>query len=341
MVPTTWCEGCCPARTDYAIIVVEPTPQSVGAGTKVPDEDGTGIESLHAPAKRFHYRSIASNLVAFESICCCYTIERRSILLSPSSLVAQLYKMSQSKVALVTASSAGLGAAIARCFATADMRVVINYNASQDKATALLREIHGDNNSSAQHTMIQADVSKREEVIRLVEESMKAMGRLDVVVSNAGWTRMRNFNDLEENVDEDDWDRCFNMNVKTHLWLMHAAKKHLEETEGSFITTASVAGVKPSGSSLAYAATKAAQIHMVKSLAVICGPRIRVNTVSPGVLLTEWGQKFPEEKLRVMKEKTQLKRFATVEDVAEQVKVLAMSQSMTGTNSIIDSGITL
>jgi NAD(P)-dependent dehydrogenase (short-subunit alcohol dehydrogenase family) len=76
------------------------------------------------------------------------------------------------------------------------------------------------------------------------------MGRLDLVVSNQGWTRIRNFYDLDENVDEGDWDRCFNMNVKSHLFLFHAARKHLEKSGGSFITVASLAGVKPSGSSV-------------------------------------------------------------------------------------------
>lgn len=61
---------------------------------------------------------------------------------------------------------------------------------------------------------------------------------------------MRDIANLDDNVDEDDWDRCFNMNVKSHLWLFHAAKPHLENTEGVFITTASLAGVKFSGSSL-------------------------------------------------------------------------------------------
>jgi len=76
------------------------------------------------------------------------------------------------------------------------------------------------------------------------------MGRLDVVFSNGGWTALRDFQNLDDNVNEEDWDRCFNMNVKSHLWLMHASKKWLEESEGCFITTASLAGVRPSGSSL-------------------------------------------------------------------------------------------
>lgn len=107
--------------------------------------------------------------------------------------------------------------------------------------------------------------------------------------------------------------RCFLYNVKAHLFLLHAAKPHLEETEGAFITTASVAGVKPSGSSLPYSVTKAAAIHLSKALAVICSPKIRVNSVSPGLLMTEWGMQFPEEKREAARKATKLGRFATVE----------------------------
>lgn len=112
---------------------------------------------------------------------------------------------------------------------------------------------------------------------------------------------------------DEDWDKCFLYNVKAHLWLLHAAKAELEKSEGSFVTTASIAGVKPSGSSLPYSVTKAAAIHLSKALAAICSPKIRVNAVSPGLLLTEWGMKFPEEKREAAKEATKLKRLATVE----------------------------
>ena len=94
---------------------------------------------------------------------------------------------------------------------------------------------------------------------------------------------------------------------------MYAARAELEKSEGAFITTASIAGVKPSGSSLPYAVTKAAAIHLSKALAVICSPKIRVNSVSPGLLLTEWGMKFPEEKREAAKNGTKLKRLPTVE----------------------------
>lgn len=110
-------------------------------------------------------------------------------------------------------------------------------------------------------------------------------------------------------------------NVKSHLWLMHAAKAELEKTEGAFVTTASIAGVKPSGSSLPYSVTKAASIHLSKALAVICSPKVRVNAVSPGLLLTEWGMKFPEEKREAARDATKLKRLATVE-VSAFIKLL-------------------
>ncbi|OQD84170.1 hypothetical protein PENANT_c014G11376 [Penicillium antarcticum] len=150
------------------------------------------------------------------------------------------------------------------------------------------------------------------------------MGRLDVVVSNGGWTRIRNLDDLDQNVDENDWDQCFNINVKSHLFLLHAARKYLDETQGSFVTVASVAG--------SYSVTKAAQIHMVKCIARAVGPKTRVNSVSPGILMTGWGQKFPIEHLQTAKDVTLLKRVATVEDVAEAVQMLALNTSLTGHN---------
>lgn len=162
------------------------------------------------------------------------------------------------KVALITASSAGLGAAIAKAMVS-DMRIVLNYSSNASRANALAEElqktasqhkIEGEDNATPRVVAFRADLGKRSEIEDLVSAAIRTYGRLDVVVSNGGWTRIRNFNDLADNVDEDDWDRCFNINVKAHMWLMKAASPHLEASEGSFVTVASVAGVKPSGSSI-------------------------------------------------------------------------------------------
>ncbi|KAI5363564.1 Putative short-chain dehydrogenase/reductase SDR, NAD(P)-binding domain superfamily [Septoria linicola] len=253
--------------------------------------------------------------------------------------------MSAQKVALITAGTAGLGAQIARVLAP-DFRVAINYANNQSRAATLLEELEKiPSTTSSRETprfeAFQADVGDRPSIQNLVQQTVAKFGRLDLVVSNAGWTRITNFANLEEGMIDEDWDRCFLYNVKSHLWLMHAAKEHLEKTEGAFVTTASIAGVKPSGSSLPYAVTKAASIHLSKSLAVICSPKIRVNSVSPGLLLTEWGMKFPEAKREASRNNTKLKRLATVEDVAQQVRALALNQSMTGQNIILDGGLTL
>lgn len=158
-------------------------------------------------------------------------------------------------VALITAGSAGLGATTAKLFASTGMRVVINYASNASRASEVVQELEklspiakqgGAKNFSA----IRADLSKRDDIVRLVMEATTEMGKLDVVFSNGGWTMIRNFQDLDDNMNEEDWDKCFNMNVKSHLWLMHAARKWLDESEGVFITTASLAGVRPSGSSL-------------------------------------------------------------------------------------------
>jgi NAD(P)-dependent dehydrogenase (short-subunit alcohol dehydrogenase family) len=253
-------------------------------------------------------------------------------------------RMAPTKVVLITASSAGLGAQIARSFAP-DFRVVINYSSNAERAQSLLKELSFLQGSSSQSNprfhLVQADMSSKSSVHYLVKDTINTMGRLDVVVSNAGWTRMTTFTDIEQQVNDDDWDMCFIMNVKTHLWLAYAAKDALAQTEGTFISTASVAGVKPSGSSVPYAVTKAAQIHLMKSLAVILAPNVRVNSISPGLLLTEWGLKFPETKREAAVDNTKLKRLATIEDVADQVRTLALSRSITGQNICIDGGSSL
>lgn len=199
------------------------------------------------------------------------------------------------KVALVTASSAGLGAACVKALAP-HFRVVVNYHSRPEKAEEVIKAADAvapsylvSANEPRFHA-VQGDVSERSEIQRMVQETIDRMGRLDVVVSNGGWTRMTDFFTLEQQMVEEDWDRCFNVNVKAHLWLLYAAKPHLESNEetGSFITIASLAGVRPGGSSLPYSVTKAAEIHLTKCLALICGESVRCNSVSPGLMMTEW-----------------------------------------------------
>ncbi|CAK7205301.1 hypothetical protein SEUCBS139899_008070 [Sporothrix eucalyptigena] len=255
-----------------------------------------------------------------------------------------------SRVALVTASSAGLGAACVKALAP-HFRVVVNYHSRPQKAEEVIKEATAipplykhDASSGDRFVALQADVADRTSVQQLVQQTVDRMGRLDVVVSNAGWTRITDFMNLDDQVAEDDWDRCFNVNVKAHLWLLYAAKPHLEANpdKGSFVTVASLAGVRPSGSSVPYAVSKAAAIYLTRCLALVCGKSgVRCNSVSPGLLLTEWGQRFPEDKIEATKNKAVLGRLAEIDDVAAQVATLALSRSITGQNVVIDGGIAL
>lgn len=164
-------------------------------------------------------------------------------------------------VALVTASSAGLGAAVAKAFARQGARVVINYCNNREKADALVEELYAlystpgaahatHSTGKVQYVAIQADLNIRSDINGLIEQTVQLMGRLDILISNHGWTTFTNFMNIDENINEPDWDRCFNINIKSHLFLFHAAKEHLEASEGSFITISSISGIKPGGSCL-------------------------------------------------------------------------------------------
>lgn len=197
-------------------------------------------------------------------------------------------------------------------------RQVVNYANNSQRAKDLVDELHklpsnDERNESPRFECIQADVGDKAALDRMVKDVVDRFGRLDVVVSNAGWTRITNFMNLDEAMVDEDWEKCFLYNVKAHLWLFHAAKPELEKNSGAFITTASLAGIKPSGSSLAYSVTKAALIHLSKGLATIAAPNVRVNAMSPGLMLTEWGMQFAEEKREAARKASKLQRLPSIE----------------------------
>jgi len=165
--------------------------------------------------------------------------------------------MTSAPVILVTAGSAGLGAAVAKTFAKHGFNVAINYSSNTERAESLVAQLSNEestrepgNCEAAKYVAIRADLGAQADIQRLVKEVHSAMGRIDVVFSNGGWTRFRDTTSVEDNVVEEDWDRAFTMNVKSHLWLLHASKECLDETEGAFITTSSLAGISGMGSSL-------------------------------------------------------------------------------------------
>ncbi|EAW11182.1 SDR family NAD(P)-dependent oxidoreductase [Aspergillus clavatus NRRL 1] len=231
--------------------------------------------------------------------------------------------------ALITGGSRGLGAVVAQKYAAEGCNIAINYVSSKDAAEKLASELQTQYNVKA--ITIQGDASRREDCSNAVKTTIEQLGGLDIVISNAGWTKMTTFADLDA-MDDDDWDKCWSTNVKSSWYLFKEAAPTFNANPdgGVFIITSSTAAVTPSGSSLPYAVTKAAGLHLMKCLAQSQGSKVRVNAVLPGLLLTEWGQRFPPEKLQGFKNKAVLGKLPEVEDAAEAYVMLAKNPSMTG-----------
>ncbi|KAL6229830.1 hypothetical protein BDW75DRAFT_234892 [Aspergillus navahoensis] len=238
---------------------------------------------------------------------------------------------------LVTAGSRGLGAVVAQKFAAEGCNVAINYFSSKAAAEKVASEIRAQYNVKV--ILIQGDANIQSECQSMVQNTIEQLGGLDILVSNAGWTKVTTFNDLDA-MDEEDWDKCWSANVKGHLWLFKAALPTFRANPdgGVFLLTSSAAAVSATGSSLPYSVTKAAGLHLVKCLAQTQGNKVRVNAVLPGLLLTDWGLRFPKEKIEAYRAKTPLNALPELEDTADAYINTAKNSSMTGQAIQIDSG---
>jgi len=239
---------------------------------------------------------------------------------------------------LVTGGSRGLGELICLKFAQEGSNVAINYVSSGDKAKALASKI--DKEYGVKALAIQGDMGLQEDCVRSVKETISGLGGIDIIVSNAGYTNFTTFADLSA-PSLDDWDKCYAVNVKAQLFLIREALPTFNANAegGVFIMTSSIAGENIAGSSMPYSVTKAAQLHLMRCLAGTQGPKIRVNAVLPGLLLTEWGNKFPAEAIKATKEKAWLKKETDLEDTAQSFIDIARNSSMTGQKIQVDSGL--
>ncbi|CDK27115.1 unnamed protein product [Kuraishia capsulata CBS 1993] len=244
------------------------------------------------------------------------------------------------KVALITGGSAGLGAEVAVQLAQEGVDLAINYANSRERAENLQKKIETEYDVKV--VLIQASIFEAGAAELLVAKTIESFGRLDIVVSNAGWTKVVPYEDLDA-LDEELWDGCFNANVKSHFYLYKAAKKHLEANEdgGCFLVSASVAGRIVYGSSIPYAVSKSALIHLVKFLAKTQGTKIRVHAICPGLLLTEWGQKFGPERIKTATDQTPIKKLPELDECASHYIHLAKLSSSTGTVVAIDGGVSV
>ncbi|ATO12643.1 polyketide synthase [Micromonospora sp. WMMA2032] len=238
--------------------------------------------------------------------------------------------MTDKPVALVTGSSSGIGAAVARRLGGAGYRVVVNSARSREAGEKLAAEL-------PDAVYLAADVADPAGSAGLVEAAVQTYGRLDVLVNNAGRTRLIPHADLAAATGEV-WREILDLNLIGTWQTTVAAMPHLTATgAGAVVNVSSVAGSRPAGSSIPYAVSKAAVEHLTRLLANVVGPRVRVNAVAPGLIETPWTESFTAiaEKVR---ESTPLRRVGRPEDVAEAVAGLVAATYVTGQVVLVDGG---
>jgi 3-oxoacyl-[acyl-carrier protein] reductase len=239
------------------------------------------------------------------------------------------------KTALVTGGGTGLGRAISLQLAREGVNLAINYSRSKDDAEKTAKDAQ---NLGVKALSVQADVSSAASIENAVAETEKAFGRLDILINNAGMTKFVTFKDLD-GLNEDDWLTIFKTNSMSIFFASRAAAKVMRKHgEGHIISTVSAAGLRPVGSSIAYAVSKAAGIHVTKCLAVALAPEICVNAVAPGVLLTRWVSGFTQEQLNKMQEAPIMKKATDVEDCAAMYIALLKNNNITGQTICVDAG---
>lgn len=249
------------------------------------------------------------------------------------------------KVAIVTGSATGLGAAVALQLADRGCNVVINYTKSEAEAKETLAACQA---KGVEAILAQGDVGEDADCRRIVDETVKKWGRVDVLVNNAGGTKFANHAELDE-LNADDFLWIYKVNVVGAYQMIRACAPHMREAgKGSVVNISSIAGVTGIGSSVAYAASKGALNTMTLSLARSLAPKIRVNAVCPGFIGTRWfsdrfGQQTFEGIKRQQEQSTPLQRAGTPEDIATAVVFFCGegSDHITGETLITDAGMHL
>jgi 3-oxoacyl-[acyl-carrier protein] reductase len=233
-------------------------------------------------------------------------------------------KKLEGQVAVVTGASKGIGAAIAEHLAAAGATVVVNYASSRAGAEAVVNRIR---QTGEKAVAVQADVSRLEDVRRLLAETKKAFGKLDILVNNAG---IYEFAPLEA-ISAEHFHKQFDLNVLGLLWTTQEAVKHFGPSGGSIVNISSVAATQAPPNGSVYSGTKAAVNAITRSLAQELGPRkIRVNAINPGVVETEGLRStgFADSDFRKTAEaQTPLGRIGQPQDIAPAVVFLASSDS--------------
>ena len=248
------------------------------------------------------------------------------------------------KVAVVTGSATGIGAATAQKLAESGCHVVINYTKSEKEAreTVAACEAFG-----VETILCRADVSADEDCRRMVDEAITKWGKIDALVNNAGTSKFVDHKDLE-GLDKEDFLRIYSVNVVGPYQMVRAVTPHMKNAgRGAIVNVASTAAITAIGSSIAYAASKGALVTMTLSLARNLGPEIRVNAVCPGFVQGRWlkggmGMERYEATKAYLEDQSPLGVTATPDTVADAILYFITGAGITtGETLILDGGFHL
>jgi len=250
------------------------------------------------------------------------------------------------KVAIVTGSATGLGASCALDLADRGWNVVINYTKSKKEAEQSFAAVKA---KGVEAILVQADMGQDADCRKLAAETLKAWGRVDGLINNAGTTKFQAPGDLE-GVTADDFDRILRVNVTGPYMMSRAVypamKKQYDEKgeRSSIVNISSIAGVMGVGTSVPYACSKGALNTLTLTLARQLSPAVRVNTVCPGFIQTRWllgalGEDNYNKLRQSQAETTPLRQAGTPEQMAEAALFFLTSASnITGEFLIVDAG---
>jgi 3-oxoacyl-[acyl-carrier protein] reductase len=242
------------------------------------------------------------------------------------------------KVAVITGSSRGIGAGIARVFAARGAKIVLNHRSSPEGVNEVAAAIK---TNGGEVMVVQADVSQNSGAQQLIKETIDTYGQIDILVNNAGVTRDK----LIMTMKDEEWELVLQTNLSSVYHCSKAAiRPMMKRRQGRIINISSVVGLAGQAGQTNYAASKAGIIGFTKSLAKEVGSRnITVNALAPGFVPTVLTEVLPEEQVQSIITNTPLGRLGTVEDVAYAALFLASDEAafITGQVLTVDGGLVM
>jgi NAD(P)-dependent dehydrogenase (short-subunit alcohol dehydrogenase family) len=241
------------------------------------------------------------------------------------------------KAAFVTGASGDIGGAIARVLAKAGADVAVSYVGDAQRANSTADAVR---KLGRRALAVQLDQRDPNSIDASVNKVAAEFERVDILVNNAGWNIGIPFKNLDA-LTAEIWDRIMETNLRGPYLLARALAPELRRHKaGRIVNIASLAGIAPGGSSIAYASSKAGLIHLTHCLAVALAPDVTVNCVAPGLVEgTRMAERVPEETKRNAKAQAVLGRTASADDIAEQVLAFCRADTVTGQVLVVDGGM--